>query len=42
MAKRDRDDVIDILPLSTTWVLRNELKWVASRSILFIPFAIYW
>ena len=35
MAKRDRDDVINI-PLGTTRVLRNELEWVAYRSILFI------
>ena len=35
MAKRDNDDVINI-PLGTTRVLRNELKWIASRSILLI------
>ena len=35
MAKRDSEDVITI-PLSTTRALGNELKRVASRSILFM------
>ena len=33
MAKRDSQDVINI-PLGTTRVLGNEIKWVTSRSIL--------